>query len=46
MEVLCDPGRKHQNQMDESVLFNTTPVTGIRMFVERLLKNTVRVKPQ
>ena len=45
MEILCDSDSKHQNQMDESMLFNTAPVTGLRMFVEHLLKNTVRVKP-
>jgi len=38
MGVLCDPDRKHQNQMDESVLFNATPVLGVRMFVQHLLK--------
>jgi hypothetical protein len=35
MEVLCDPDRKYQNQMDKSVLFYIAAVNCWGTFVER-----------
>jgi hypothetical protein len=46
MEFVCDPERKRQRQMDESVLLNVAPVLGVWMILEPLWKDNVRGKPQ